>query len=303
MQRGGGDGWFTRAEARAAGIGWRALAGPTYRRLFTGVYTYADNRQMPRVAAWAGIGTSKNLDAVASHHTAAELWGAIVPLTSQVHVTVPSDHTTMRPQGLVVHTGDRARVRCRGVPVTSPAQTFVDMGRYLGLVDLVVLVDSLVRGAPVTQGELVTAASVARGRNVRLARRAAGLFGADVDSPMETMTRLLMVLAGLPEPAVNRVIRGDDGVVRRRLDMAYAEARLVIEYDGRQHAESTLQWQRDVGRREDLDGDGWRMMVLLAKDIYRTPARTIDRLRAVMRQVGIPVGEGSEEWRAHFPPR
>lgn len=125
---------------------------------------------------------------------------------------------------------------------------------------------------------------------------------ADVDSPMETMTRLLMVLAGLPEPAVNHVIRGDDGVVRRRLDMAYAEARLAIEYDGRQHAESTLQWQGDVGRREELDGDGWRMMVLLAKDIYRTPARTIDRLRAVMRQVGIPVGEGREEWRAHFPP-
>lgn len=119
---------------------------------------------------------------------------------------------------------------------------------------------------------------------------------------METMTRLLIVLAGLPEPVVNHVIRGDDGAVRHRIDIAYAEERLAVEYDGRQHAESTLQWQGDVGRREELDGDGWRMMVLLAKDIYRTPAHTVARLRAVMRQAGIPIGEGSEGWREHFPP-
>lgn len=175
MQPGRGDGWFTRAEARAAGIGWRALAGPTYRRLFTGVYTYADNQRMHQVAAWAGIGASKDSEAVASHYTAAELWGAIVPPTSQVHVTVPSGHTTMRPRGLVVHTGDRARVRRRGVPATSPAQTFVDMARYLGLVDLVVLGDSLVRTTHAAPADLVMAASIARTRNVRLARRAAGV--------------------------------------------------------------------------------------------------------------------------------
>lgn len=303
MQPGGGDGWFTRAEARAAGIGWRALAGPTYRRLFTGVYTYADHQRMPHAAAWAGIGIAKDPEAVASHYTAAVLWGAIVPPTASVHVTVPAGHATMRPEGLVVHSGNRDLGRRRGVPVTSPAHTFVDMARYLGLVDLVVLGDSLVRTACVTPSDLILTASIARGRNVRLARRAARLVRADVDSPMESMTRLLIVLAGLPEPVVNHVIRDADGALRRRLDMAYAEARLAIEYDGRQHADSRLQWQGDVGRREELDGEGWRMMVLLAKDIYHTPAHTVARLRTVMQQAGIPIGEGSEEWREHFPPR
>lgn len=177
------------------------------------------------------------------------------------------------------------------------------MATYLPLLDLMVLGDSMVRRTAATPADLVVAASATRGRNARLARRVARLVRADVDSPMETTTRLLIALAGLPEPVVNHVIRDVDGALRRRLDMAYVEARLAVEYDGRQHAESNVQWQVDVGRREELDGDGWRMMVVMAKDIYRTPVHTVDRLRAAMRRAGIPIGAGSDEWRDHFPPR
>ncbi len=94
------------------------------------------------------------------------------------------------------------------------------------------------------------------------------------------------------------MLRHDDGEVRRRLDLAYPQARLVIEYDGRQHAESTRQWQGDVRRREELDGDGWRLVVLLAPDIYRTPQHTLGRIRAAMHQCGMPLSPESEEWRA-----
>jgi hypothetical protein len=51
-----------------------------------------------------------------------------------------------------------------------------------------------------------------------------------VDSPQETRLRLLLVLAGLPEPSVNLIIRQPDGSWRRRYDMAYEEFRLIIEY-------------------------------------------------------------------------
>ncbi len=279
---------------RLASVGGADLSAP-----FTGVYAYADHRQLRRVAALAGIGASKDPAAVASHHTAAALWGAIAPSTG----TVPSGNTRRRPRGLVVHTADRSSTWHRGVPITSPAQTFVDMATYLPLLDLMVLGDSMVRRTAATPADLVVAASATRGRNARLARRVARLVRADVDSPMETTTRLLIALAGLPEPVVNHVIRDVDGALRRRLDMAYVEARLAVEYDGRQHAESNVQWQVDVGRREELDGDGWRMMVVMAKDIYRTPVHTVDRLRAAMRRAGIPIGAGSDEWRDHFPPR
>lgn len=294
---------FTRTVGRRAGLGWRALAGPAYTRLFYGVYVCADLLPSVQVLAAAAIEASGDSAATASHHTAALLWGGIVPHSSDVHVTVPAGHTRRRTAGLQVHASDRSTSVRRGVKVTAAADTFVDMARYLSLVDLVVLGDSLVKAGSVTPKLLCYVASAAQGRGVRLARRAAGLVRAGVDSPMETRTRLLMVLAGLPQPVVNHVLRHDDGEIRRRLDLAYPQARLAIEYDGRQHAESAKQWQGDVRRREELDGDGWRLVVLLAPDIYRTPEHTIGRIRAAMHQCGMHVPPESDEWREHFSQR
>ncbi|WP_404392841.1 hypothetical protein [Humibacillus xanthopallidus] len=80
----------------------------------------------------------------------------------------------------------------------------------------VVLGDSLLRRRRVTVDLLVEAATAHRGTGSRLARRAASLVRADVDSGMETRLRMLMVLSGLPEPVVNHKIRWPDGQVRQR---------------------------------------------------------------------------------------
>lgn len=291
---------FTRTTAQASDIGWRALGSPGYRRLFRGIYVCAELVPSVEMTATAAIKASGDPEAVASHQSAALLWGGIVPPSPEAHVTVPAGHTRRRSEGLRVHAGDRATNVRRGVRVTTAADTFIDLAGCLDLVDLVVLGDSLVRAGSVTPERLREAARTATGRGVRLARRAADLVRAGVDSPMETKSRLLMVLAGLPEPTVNHTLRDHDGTIRRRLDMAYPEVRLAIEYDGRQHAESPAQWQEDVGRREELDAGGWRLVVLLSGDIHRTPQRTLDRIRAVMRQCGMQVPPGSEEWRQHF---
>lgn len=86
-----------------------------------------------------------------------------------------------------------------------------------------------------------------------MARRAASLAREGVDSPQETRLRLLLVLAGLPEPQVNLILRGRDGSWRKRYDVAYEHLRLIIEYDGRKHADDTKQWLTDIFRREELD--------------------------------------------------
>ena len=124
---------------------------------------------------------------------------------------------------------------------------------------------------------------------------------AGVDSPMESRLRLLLVLAGLPEPVVNHIEYREDGSWERRFDLAYPEHRLAVEYDGRQHAESQQQWERDVDRREGLDPDGWRLVVVLAKGIYREPERTLERVTAALREVGVRATVASDEWRLHFP--
>jgi very-short-patch-repair endonuclease len=271
-----------------------------YRRLFNGVYVEASATVTPRLLARAAL-LLASPTSVASHQTAARIWGGIVPNDGRTHISCVG----RRPQvaRLVAHRISRngqEYTNVDGVRVTTPRQTFVDLAGHLGLVDLVVLGDSLVKAELITPEQLVEAAASLRGRSRRLARRAASLVRAEVDSPMESRLRMLMILAGLPEPVVNHTIRWPNGIVRFRFDLSYPDHRLIIEYDGRQHAEGR-QWDIDVDRREWMDGKSWRLVVVRSKDIYRTPALTLSRIMGAMRDKGMGVPRLSDEWREHFP--
>ena len=184
--------------------------------------------------------------------------------------------------------------------MTSPERLFVDMASCLSLVDLVILGDWLVRHGHTRRGVLRTYVDGFSGRHARLARRAAQLVRDAVFSPMETRLRLLVVFAGLPEPVVNLRIRDDHGVVVMRLDLCWPEHRLAVEYDGRHHVERIDQWERDHDRRDALENDGWRLVVVTAKGIYREPEVTLDRIRRALRERGVRVGPLDERWRRHF---
>ena len=57
-------------------------------------------------------------------------------------------------------------------------------------------------------------------------------------------------------------MRGPDGEWLRRFDMYYKRWRLLVEFDGRQHAEDEDQWTGDIYRREELDRRGDRLVVI-----------------------------------------
>jgi hypothetical protein len=196
-------------------------------------------------------------------------------------------------------------VRFRGIRVSSPEQTFIDLACVLPLVDLVVLGDSLVKAKRTTVHRLVEAVNAWCGWGSRPALRAVGYLREGVDSPMETRLRMLMVLAGLPEPVVNHIQYDAMGGWAKRFDLSYPDLLLAIEYDGRQHAESDKQWDRDIDRREELDVEGWRLIVIRSKGIYAEPHRTLERIADAMRAQGsrdVP-RRFRGEWRAHFPGR
>lgn len=273
-----------------------------HRALFRGVYVAAQTPVTHRLLAEGALLLAEP-GSYLSHHTAARLWGGVVPDHPDVHVTYPR----MRAQcfGIAAHR-PKARqhvVRWRGLPVTGPIQTFLDMSHLLGLVDLVILGDSLVRRKRFTPDHLVTLAEKHSGPHSRLARRAARLVRAGVDSAMETKLRLLIVLAGLPEPEVDHRVHDSDGTLLRRYDLAYLAHRLIIEYDGRHHAESEEQWHHDIDRDEELDDGGVRRLVIVSKDIHSTPARTLGRITRAMRQRGMTVPPLKDEWRRHFADR
>ena len=122
---------------------------------------------------------------------------------------------------------------------------------------------------------------------------------------METRLRMLMVLAGLPEPVVNHIEYDAVGAWAKRFDLSYPDLLLIIEYDGRQHAEDDRQWGRDIDRREELDADGWRLIVVRSGGVYTEPGRTLERIMAAMRACGarqLP-RTLNPEWERYFPGR
>ena len=176
----------------------------------------------------------------ASHHTAVLLWGGWSPSTSEIHLSSPIRSTRSERRGVVAHVADPALTprRRQGVTVSPPARAFLELASTRpNLVDLVVAGDSLVTAAALSPEDLVAAADEWTGRWCRLARRAARLVRTGVNSPMESRVRMLIVLAGLPEPTTNHILRYPNGDWRRRLDLSYVGDRIVIEYDGRHHLE------------------------------------------------------------------
>ena len=141
-----------------------------------------------------------------------------------------------------------------GLPVSAPSETLLEMARDgVDVVDLVVAADSLLKAGALDLDELLDAAKRWTASGSRVARRAAALAREGVDSAMESRLRLLIVLAGLPEPDVNHIVRDEVGSILMWFHLCYPAPKLLIEYDGRQHSDSDAQWKRDIYRLESLD--------------------------------------------------
>lgn len=295
---------FTRADAIAAGIEPRLLRGKRFRRIFKGVYISDDVPPSPLHRAEAAV-ILHPPGAFASHLSAARVYDVPVPHLADEHVSVFDEKDRRRRPGIRCHVAPPgARVgRHKGIPVAMPIPMFIQLAPMLSLVDLVVVGDALVRRKAFSPEQLVVACRASDDRHAATARRAAGLVRAGVDSPMETRLRLLLVLAGLPEPQVDVQVRDENGRLVRRFDLCYPALRLIVEYDGRQHAEDPDQYDSDLYRREFLDERRWRIVVVTAKGIYQRPEETLARVRRALRDCGakgLPA-RFDDQWRAHFP--
>lgn len=132
----------------------------------------------------------------------------------------------------------------------------------LTLDDVIVMGDGLVRRrSPLTDLDGLAAAVEGAfhrpGR--RLLKEALTWIRPGTDSARETLLRLVVVRAGFPEPEVNGVITNRHGAVIAHGDLVYRAQRVVLEYDGRHHAESG-QFSIDIARLDDLMEESWRVI-------------------------------------------
>jgi hypothetical protein len=99
------------------------------------------------------------------------------------------------------------------------------------------------------------------------------------ESRPETLLRLCIVDAGLPEPEVGVAVPVATGTVVLHPDLAYPGLRIAIEYEGERHRDPG-RWERDIERRELFEDAGWRVIRVTAAGLA-DPAALIDRIRRV----------------------
>jgi hypothetical protein len=103
------------------------------------------------------------------------------------------------------------------------------------------------------------------------------------ESPMETRLRLLLHDAGAPTPIPQYEVRDDDGRFIARVDLAYPQWRIALEYEGDHHRERA-QFRRDIRRANALRQAGWLVLRFTADDVLRRPRDVVDQVAAAIRE-------------------
>ena len=97
------------------------------------------------------------------------------------------------------------------------------------------------------------------------------------NTPQETRLRLLIADSPLPRPVAQYEIRAHGRFVAR-VDFAYPDRRLAIEYDGAWHGQPD-QLPRDRRRLNELFLADWRVLFVAAADLHR-PGVLVARIAA-----------------------
>lgn len=241
-------------------------------------------------------------DACVSHVTAAQLHGMPLPWfddkITRIHLTRPAQSPQPRRQNVVGHTnsldpGDIMYIG--GVPVTTPARTFLDLCALLDLDDLVAVADFLIcahnRSFEPPKEPLIPApalrAYVAGRRRIRgltAARAAMELMRIGVDSPRETRLRLNLHRAGLPEFTTNYSIPGDPLVWP---DLACEEYKTSAQYEGEIH-KTTQKQLYDRNRDERTAARGWLQVKVYNADMRKGDAYVVEMFKRALRRQGWP---------------
>jgi hypothetical protein len=227
-----------------------------------------------------------------SHLTAAELLGLRLPdgfVPGPLHVSSTAPRRAPRCAGVVGHQAEHPRlIEKDGLRLTSPLQTWLDCSRYLGIDDLIVMGDGLIRRKnPEATGEQLRAAVRSHGGRSGAGRlsRAIAEIRPNTDSARETLLRLLLCRAGYPEPEPNGIIFDTHGRQIAHGDLLYREYKVLVEYDGGQHRLDSEQFEIDIERPDTIRHEGWRVE-RVGKSLMRRQAVLLAKVEAALRAGG-----------------
>jgi hypothetical protein len=236
-----------------------------------------------------------------SHTTAAVLWDVPLPRLndSSVDVAVCRPERASRSAGVRGHQIDPRLVHVtvrEGFRVTTPASTWASLGSLLSPYDLVAAGDAIVckrvstggfglsQPPLATLGQLRAAIDAGRRPGIGALRDAFGRIRTDSWSRLESWVRLILIDAGLPEPALNYDAYDDAGQFLGCIDLAYPDLKIAIEYEGAHHWMTAKQIQHDIDRLDRLVENGWRIVRLTKGHVFTNPTEVVRRVSVARGQ-------------------
>ena len=220
-----------------------------------------------------------NEPAVASHITAAWIWGLLRTRPGTFHLTAPTRRH--RKKLVVVHFGRLApddRIVVDGIPVTSPARTVLDLAPDESVRDIGRLLDRARERRLLDRRRFDALLARTRGHRGH-ARLAAALRAytpelATLRSDLERRFRRLVLAAGLPTPQTNVVVEGYE------LDCYWEAEGFAVELDVYATHGSPGSFEADREREDDLLLAGIELIRVTDVRLGREPRETIDRVAA-----------------------
>ena len=272
---------FSLAEARQAGLTLRALQGSSWTRLGKELYRWVGcpSDTWSVLAAWSRTAPGPITFA---GRTAAWMHGLACAPTNPVEAIVAGDSRIRSCDGMSIRRSDLSPpdvTELHGLRATSLQRTLRDLCAHLESVEALVVLDMALHrraGERIALSRYVQAAAGLPG-SVRMRELLA--LAEPAESPMETRLRWLLVRAGLPRPLVQVDIHGANGRFVARVDLYYPDARLVIEYDGRNHVDRLA---ADARRQNQLVKAGFQILRFTAVDVHERPDMMVALVRGAL---------------------
>jgi very-short-patch-repair endonuclease/predicted transcriptional regulator of viral defense system len=247
--------------------------------LHHGVYAVG-HRSLTRYGRWMAAVLAGDVGAVLSHRSAAALWGVRDTARLDIEITAPRERD--RP-GIQAHRtqlpADEVTTH-RGIPVTTPARTLLDLAAVLDghrLARAAERAEVLRLTSPTSLAALV--ARYPRRPGTPALKR---LIDDHRIQPTITRSKLerrfltLLDANDLPRPLTNTPID------RYEADFAWPAHHLVVELDGYETHGTRHAFERDRARDRALQAQGWRVVRVTWRQLHDDRAAIAAELRALL---------------------
>lgn len=211
--------------------------------------------------------------------TAAAVYGFDIEDVIDLHVLNPEGHQLRNSEGLVVHRRDGAPVtEVGGRLTTTSAWTAVEIARSLRRPRALATLDAALRSRSCDARQLRAAAARQAGRRgIVTTRELIPLATSEAESPMESEARLVMIDGGVP-PDVLQYEIVDRNFRTWRVDFAWPDRKVAVEYDGFDWHSDREAFRTDRQKRAALQEMGWSLLSIVFDDVRH---RSRDMLRRI----------------------